>query len=65
MDFKVCPRLVLVDFQTPPVLVGSFLCFSWLSPQALQETQSTWWGHGQAAGLARVLPVPSAEGCKC
>lgn len=27
---KVCPRLMLAGFQTPLVLVGSFLCFSQL-----------------------------------
>ena len=64
MDFKACLRLVLVDFQTPLVLVGRFLCFSWLSAQALQETQSAGQGCGQAAGLASALPVPANEGCK-
>lgn len=40
-----CPRLALTGFQTPLLLTGSSLRFSWLSPQALQETQSTWYGQ--------------------
>lgn len=58
MDFEACPRLMLVGFQTPLVLVGSFLCFSQLSPQALQETQSVWQGHGQAMGLGTLSGSP-------
>lgn len=51
MNVKVCPRLMLAGFQTPLVLVGSFLCSSQLPPQALQKTQSSWQGHGRAVGL--------------
>lgn len=56
-EHQVCPRLTFAGFQTTLVLVGSFLCFSQLSPQALQETQSSWQGHGRAVGL--VVP------CQC
>lgn len=51
MNVRVCPRLILAGFHTPLVLVGSFLCFSQLSADALQETQSSWQGHGRAVGL--------------